>query len=285
MKLVIVSGLSGAGKSSALRMLEDLGFFCTDNLPLALLGSFVDETRRAGDGATARVAVGIDARSGIEAPESLVGMVAALRDDGIDCEVLFLEADDAVMLDRFSETRRRHPLTHDGGSLADAIGRERTLLAPIAALAELRIDTSQINIHELREQIKHRYIDRPEGGMSLQFQSFGFKHGLPRDADFVIDVRCLPNPHWEPELRELTGRDAPVAAFLAEKPDVARMISQLAGFFEEWISRFEAENRAYLNIAIGCTGGRHRSVYTVEQLAAHFAALRGRVITRHRELA
>jgi len=280
-KLVIVSGLSGSGKSSALRMLEDLGFFCTDNLPLALLESFTAQMLRGS--APRHIAVGIDARSRVEDAATLPERLETLRDNGIDCEILFLEADDGVLLKRFSETRRKHPLSHDGTPLADAIANERQLLGPIAASAALQIDTSRINIHQLREVVKKRIVDRPDGQLSLVFQSFGFKHGVPRDADFVFDVRCLPNPFWEPELRELSGHDAAVQAYLSQRGQVGEMLQQVTAFLETWIPRFEAENRSYLTVAIGCTGGRHRSVYLAEQLCSHFAARRAGVSVRHRE--
>ena len=281
MKLVIVSGLSGSGKSSALRMLEDLGFFCTDNLPLPLLESFVAQMLRGN--APKLVAVGIDARSRVDDAVSLPERLETLRGNGIDCEIVFLEADDPVLLTRFSETRRKHPLTGSGLPLEEAIAAERKLLGPIAASASLHVDTSRINIHQLRETIK-RVVERPDGQMSLVFQSFGFKHGVPRDADYVFDLRCLPNPYWEPELRELTGRDGPVMDYLARRDEVRQMERQLTGLLETWIPRYEAENRSYLTVALGCTGGRHRSVYLVERLRDHFAGLRADVSSRHREL-
>ena len=281
MKLVIVSGLSGSGKSSALRMLEDLGYFCTDNLPLPLLESFVAQMLRGN--APKQVAVGIDARSRVDDAVSLPERLETLRGNGIDCEIVFLEADDPVLLTRFSETRRKHPLTGNGRPLEEAIAAERKLLGPIAGSAALHVDTSRINIHQLRETIK-RVVERPQGQMSLVFQSFGFKHGVPRDADYVFDLRCLPNPYWEPELRELTGRDGPVQDYLARRDEVRQMERQLTGLLETWIPRYEAENRSYLTVALGCTGGRHRSVYLVERLHAHFADQRADVSTRHREL-
>jgi UPF0042 nucleotide-binding protein len=283
MKLVIVSGLSGSGKSSALRMLEDLGYFCTDNLPLPLLEGFTAQMLRSN--APDRVAVGIDARSRVDDAVALPERLATLRGNGIDCEILFLEADDPVLLARFSETRRKHPLTHDGAPLQEAIARERQLLGPIASSASLRIDTSRINIHQLRETVKQRVVERARGQMSLVFQSFGYKHGVPRDADFVFDLRCLPNPFWEPELRELSGRDPEVRDYLARRDEVRQMERQLTGFLESWVPRFEAENRSYLTVALGCTGGRHRSVYMVERLHDHFADQRADVSARHRELA
>ncbi len=282
MKLVIVSGLSGSGKSSALHMLEDLGFFCTDNLPLPLLESFVAQMLRGN--APTRIAVGIDARSRVDDARSLPERLASLRENGIDCEILFLEADDPVLLARFSETRRKHPLTGSGMPLEEAIAAERKLLGPIAANAALHVDTSRINIHQLRETVKQRVVERSHGQMSLVFQSFGYKHGVPRDADYVFDLRCLPNPFWEPDLRELTGRDAPVMDYLAQRDEVRQMERQLTGLLESWIPRFEAENRSYLTVALGCTGGRHRSVYLAERLSAHFTGQRADVSVRHREL-
>ncbi len=283
-RLVVVSGLSGAGKSIALNTLEDLGYYCTDNLPVALLPAFAEQMLGPAGGPYSCVAVGIDARNPAGALERFPELLADLRRRGVEVEVLFLEADDDILIKRFSETRRRHPLSADDTALGEAIRHERELLAPFTAEAGARIDTSLSNLHELRETIRRRVAHREAGTLSLQFVSFGFKHGVPRDADFVFDVRCLPNPHWDPELRALTGCDAPVAAFLERSPEVEEMAVDLTAFLVRWVPRFEADNRAYLTVAVGCTGGQHRSVYMAQRLGEHFRAARGRsVLVRHRE--
>ena len=284
MKLVIVSGLSGSGKSVALHTLEDVGFYCIDNLPVGLLGDFgrhITEIRiRPGE----RYAVGIDARSGSEDLSRFPTILDELEARGIHSEILFLQADNDTLIKRFSETRRRHPLSGPSTSLAEAIAGEAALLAPILARADLTIDTTTTTLHQLRELIRERLDRRVHGRLSLLFESFGFKHGVPKDADFVFDVRCLPNPHWEPRLRPLTGRDADVAEYLQAQPSVERMYEHIRGFIEEWLPAFERESRSYLTVAIGCTGGQHRSVYLSERLSEHFRQREDNVSVRHREL-
>jgi UPF0042 nucleotide-binding protein len=284
-RLVVVSGLSGAGKSVALHTLEDLGYYCIDNLPVDLLPALASQMTSPGSPDYEFTAVGIDARNPSRALERFPSILNELRSHCVDCQLVFLEAEDPILIKRFSETRRRHPLTSDEVSLAEAIARERQLLGPLASCADLRIDTSLTTLHQLRDLVRLRVGGGAPGALSVMLLSFGFKHGVPRDADFVFDVRCLPNPHWEPHLRPLTGRDAPVVEFLGCDALVDEMFEDLAGFLQDWIPRFEAENRAYLTVALGCTGGQHRSVYMAERLGEHLRAHgRWSVIVRHREL-
>ncbi len=281
MHLIIVSGLSGSGKSVALHMLEDIDYYCVDNIPAALLKPLISHTVRGVEDGYPRTAVGLDARNRRKEIETVPDLVAELRRSGISCDVLYLHASDDVLLKRYAETRRKHPLLHDGISLRDAIAAERELLEPITAAADLVIDTSQMGVHALRELIRERIDHRLEGRLSLLFESFGFKHGIPGDADFVFDVRSLPNPHWEASLRDLTGRDAAVISYLSTHPSVQTLLEELIGFLSRRITEFSRTNRGYLTIAIGCTGGRHRSVYIAEQLAAHFRKTYPQVLTRH----
>jgi len=283
MKLVIVSGLSGSGKSVALHTLEDLGYYCIDNLPAGLLGALVTELHTSGN-PVAEAAVGIDARNLPRALSHVADTLQHLKTHRIDSEILFLTCGTDILIKRFSETRRRHPLSDDGLSLAEAIEHEKQLLEPISQNADLFIDTSQTTLHQLRDLIRQRVVRRNDHKLSLLFQSFGFKHGIPIDADFVFDTRCLPNPHWQPELRQLTGREQPVIDFLEGESQVEEMYTALRAYFECWIPAFEADNRSYLTIAMGCTGGQHRSVYLAERLARHFAKRYPNVTTRHREL-
>jgi UPF0042 nucleotide-binding protein len=282
-KLVIVSGLSGSGKSVALHTLEDLGYYCIDNLPAGLLSVLALELSEAPT-PVQNAAVGIDARNLPQALQQFSEILGQLEQRGISSEILFLNCETETLIKRFSETRRRHPLSNSGASLADAVERERVLLEPIAQRADLFIDTSQTNIHQLRDLVLSRVARENTSRLSLMFESFGYKHGIPRDADFVFDARCLPNPHWQPELRPLSGRDSAVARYLESDPQVATMHQQLCSFLEQWIPAFEAGNRSYLTIAIGCTGGQHRSVYLIERLAGHFRPHYPNVVIRHREL-
>jgi UPF0042 nucleotide-binding protein len=281
MKLLIVSGLSGSGKTIALQALEDAGCYCIDNLPAALLPELAAELRAALE-AQQIVAVGIDARNRAflaDVPQAL----ERLRARGIPYEIIFLEAEETILLKRYKETRRRHPMLDDHTSLTEAIRLEKALLAPLADAAAIRIDTTQTTPHELRHQLI-RYARAPGGGVTLQFLSFGFKHGTPLDADYVFDVRCLPNPYWQPELRALSGLDEPVARFMEQYESVHAMFAELSGFLERWLPHFEREDRTYLTVAIGCTGGLHRSVYLARRLADHFAAKGFKTLLRHREL-
>jgi len=283
--VLLVTGLSGSGKSIALHVLEDIGFYCIDNLPISLFDALVNDIVAQPANARERTAIGIDARS----PGSELGrapaLIKRLRDHGVDCEVIFLDAEDNVLIQRFSETRRRHPLTDDGMPLDQAIAAERRLLEPLLDMARLRVDTTRTTLHELREIIRARVGERDSGEMSIMLQSFGFKHGLPRNADFVFDARCLPNPHWHPDLRPLTGRDAAVAEYLGNDLQVQALLSQVSDFLTHWIPCFESEGRSYLTIAVGCTGGQHRSVFLVESLCRFLESQGRTVVCSHRELA
>lgn len=282
MRLVIVSGLSGSGKSVALHMLEDLDYYCVDNLPAGLLPMFISHTVRSSEGTYGRTAIGVDARNRPVEIASVPQLVQELKRSGLDCEVLFLRTEEQVLLKRYSETRRRHPLSRDGLGLIDAIRQEREVLEPIADAADLVIDTTRSSVHALRELIRQRVGGREAGRMSILFESFAYRDGVPDDADFVFDVRSLPNPYWEPGLARLTGRDAPVAEFLQQHAIVAKLLDDIVRLLEDWIPEMIRTNRSYLTIAIGCTGGQHRSVYLVERLAAHFAARYPLVHARHK---
>jgi len=284
MRLIIVSGLSGSGKSVALHMLEDIDFYCVDNIPAALLKPFISHTVRGMGDTYPRTAVGLDARNRPNEIETIPALVRELRRSGISCEVLYLHAADEVLLKRYAETRRKHPLVSGEVSLREAIASERKLLEPITTAADLVIDTSNMGVHALREMIRERIDRRREGRLSLMFESFGYKHGIPGDADFVFDMRSLPNPYWEHSLRHLTGRDAAVIEYLAGYESVRTMIAGLTDFLEQRIGEFAQANRSYLTIAVGCTGGQHRSVYIAERLAEHFRKSYPQVLTRHDSL-
>lgn len=285
MKLFIVSGLSGSGKSVALHTLEDENFYCIDNLHLGLLPAFVEQLERPGLKLYYKAAVGIDARSGVEDLQRFPKILEEIKASGQNVNVMFLTADMDTLLIRFSETRRKHPLTRKGLPLVEAIQLEHALLEDIAACADFTIDTSQTNIHQLRSLVRERVRAQDGTGLSLLFQSFGYKHGLPPDSDYVFDVRCLPNPNWVAELRERTGQDPAVVRYLHEHPQVEQMYVMIRDFLEHSIPSFDADDRSYLSISLGCTGGRHRSVYLAERLSDHFKTSRGdNVSTRHREL-
>jgi RNase adapter protein RapZ len=284
MRLIIVSGLSGSGKSVALHMLEDIDFYCVDNIPAALLKPFISHTVRSMGDTYPRTAVGLDARNRASEIETIPALVAELRRSNIDCEVLYLHAAEEVLLKRYAETRRKHPLVTGEIGLREAIALERKLLDPITTAADWVIDTSNMGVHALRDLIRERIERRREGQLSLMFESFGYKHGIPGDADFVFDVRSLPNPHWETALRKLNGRDTAVIEYLSGFASVRSMIADLTAFLEKRLSEFSQANRTYLTIAIGCTGGQHRSVYIAEQLAAHFRNSHPQVLTRHDSL-
>lgn len=285
MRLLIISGTSGAGKSVVLHSLEDTGSYCIDNLPMALLPAFAREMLNARQNQYETVAVGIDARNLNNDFNAFPELLREIRDSNIDAEVIFVDANDDILIKRFSETRRRHPLTDNEVPLEEAILQERMMLRPVISNADVQLDTSRTNVHQLRDLVQKRIGDHNHSGLSILFESFGFKHGLPVEADFVFDVRCLPNPHWEPKLRAMTGRDNEVADFLESHSEVNRMFESIRDFLESWVPQFAADNRSYLTIALGCTGGQHRSVYFVERLSEYFRDKQQRVLTRHRELA
>ncbi|VAW61013.1 RNase adapter protein RapZ [hydrothermal vent metagenome] len=284
MKLIIISGLSGSGKTVALHTLEDEGFYCVDNLPLGLLTDFTKQITSRQIQIYDQVAVGIDARSGASDLKRFDQIVQSIKNDALELEVVYFQADMNELIKRFSNTRRRHPLTRKGIPLAEAIDIERNLLAPIAQQADLSLDTTHTNVHQLRKLIKDRVIARPNQELSVLIQSFGFKYSLPNDSDFVFDVRCLPNPHWEPALRPLTGQDTEVQNFLKDQKDVIDMFEQIKNMMAFWIPKFAEQNRYYLTVSIGCTGGQHRSVYIAEQLNKHFCQQYSSVSLRHREM-
>jgi len=276
-RLIVISGRSGSGKSTALHVLEDVGYTCIDNLPASMLVNLLEQIREHREQDELKIAVGIDARNLL--PEIL----DKLSESGIQCEVLFLDARTPSLIRRFSETRRRHPLSSPTVDLKQAIALERELLDPIASIASRHIDTSNMTLHQLRDLIKKQIAPEKGDAMAVVFQSFGFKRGVPSDADFVFDVRCLPNPYWKTELRPFNGGDQPVIEFLDSQTDVAAMLADLNGFLTRWIPRFLATNRSYLTIAIGCTGGQHRSVYIANQLAEQFRPQFNNIHVQHRE--
>ena len=280
MELLLITGLSGSGKSVALHVLEDAAYYCVDNLPATLLPQLVRQLRAEG---YARAAVAMDMRGGA----SLAALPKQLRDieaeGNVTSRLIFLDSNDEVLIQRFSETRRRHPLADDNTTLAEAITREREAVEMLIGLGH-RLDTSHLRPNALRTFIKEFAAIEAGSGFTLLFESFGFKHGLPRDADIVFDVRCLPNPHYDPQLRALTGHDPMVAAFLQSQPEVMKMAEDIRRFVGEWLPSYVRDNRAYLTVAIGCTGGQHRSVFLAEWLGKRFADS-ARVLVRHRTLA
>ncbi|MCY1481942.1 RNase adapter protein RapZ [compost metagenome] len=284
MRLIIVSGRSGSGKSTALDVLEDNGYYCIDNLPALLLPELAERALLHTELLEPLVAVSIDARNLPSQLQRFPELLDEVRARHINCDVLFLDADDETLLKRFSETRRRHPLTNETRPLAEAIRDESALLGPIADLADLKIDTTRLNLYQLRDTIKLRLLNKPEPGTAFLVESFGFKRGMPVDADLVFDVRCLPNPYWKPELRDHSGLEQPVVDYLAAQPDVEEMYQDILAYLHKWLPRFAASNRAYVTIAIGCTGGHHRSVYLAERLGQSLKESLKNVQVRHRDL-
>lgn len=283
MKLIIVSGRSGSGKSTALHVLEDSGFNCIDNLPVGLLPAVLASMAPG----SPPCAVSIDARNLPQDLERFPEILATLQQQAateLAVEIIFLDADTTTLVRRFSETRRRHPLSRSELTLPEALEAESTLLAGIANLADLSIDSSRSSHHELRDLIRTRVAARSAKGPSLLFISFAYSAGVPVDADLVFDARCLPNPHWVPELRAFSGRDAVVQDWFGGKADVERMFNDVHDFLQRWLPAYEASNRSYMTVAIGCTGGRHRSVYLTERLQARFSSLAHDVLVRHRDL-
>ena len=282
--LIVVSGMSGSGKSVVLRTLEDMDYYCVDNLPSDLLPAFVASISQQG-AQHPRLAVGIDMRNRSQDLSHLPQSLSNVGAMGYQHQLVFLDTTDEVLIRRYSETRRRHPLTGRGLPLADAIALERRLLKPLMAIADRVIDSSDFNIHQLRRLVVTELALGSQPGLSILFESFAYRHGVPGDADFVFDVRCLPNPHWDARLRPLSGRDAAVREHLDQQPLAREYFDQVAAFLDTWLPRFEKETRSYVTIAFGCTGGRHRSVYIAEKLAEYCREHgRPQVVTFHREL-
>lgn len=284
MKLVIISGRSGSGKSTALHVLEDLGYYCIDNIPGGLLPALIEEMHAHQSEAQRQVAISIDARNLPANLKRFPEIIKGVDRNQIHLSIAYLDADDQTILTRFSATRRKHPLSDANTSLEESIARESELLDPIAAMADMKIDTTHLNMHQLRDIVTQQIAHQSSTKLALLFESFGFKRGVPPDADLVFDVRCLPNPHWDNNLRDLTGKDAEIIEFFGNHPIVEEMFSDICQYLEKWLPRFEANNRSYMTVALGCTGGQHRSVYLAERLAAHFQKPSTNVQVRHREL-
>jgi len=285
MKLIIVSGRSGSGKSTALHVLEDLGFYCIDNLPIGLLLPLAREaTAQESAGRLKRMAVSIDARNLSGELTNFEQMYNQLRDIGVSVDIVYLDAAEKSLLQRFHATRRKHPLSDENTSLREAIDSEKALLEPLSKLADLYINTTGLSMYELRDMVKQRVVGRKDQELALLFQSFGYKHGVPMDSDYVFDVRCLPNPYWDDSLRQYIGTDQPVIEFLEREPVTKQMLDDLSRLLETWLPAFADSNRSYMTISIGCTGGQHRSVYICEQLGRHFREHYRNVQVRHTEL-
>ncbi|QYR52615.1 RNase adapter RapZ [Lysobacter soyae] len=283
-KLIIVSGMSGSGKTVALRTLEDLGFHCADNLPLEMLPQWVEHSDEGDEETPVNLAVSLDVRSrgDLARTPELLSSVGRL---GFDPKLVFFDASNEFLLTRYADTRRRHPLSKYGLALADAITLERQVLKPLSALADIRIDTGGMNVHQLRREVITAFALSDERTLSLLFESFAYRRGIPGDADFVFDARMLPNPHWDAVLRPLSGRDAEVRQYFESQPDVGIYLDQIRGFLDTWLPKMETDTRSYVTVAFGCSGGRHRSVYLAEQLARHARETGWQeVATYHREL-
>lgn len=283
MKLLIISGRSGSGKSTALNMLEDHGYYCIDNLPASLLPALATRVSSQGE-ELQYVAVSIDARNLPLDLQKVPTIIEQLNVNGLQAEIIFLDAASPTLIKRFSESRRKHPLTTDKIGLREAINIESKLLEPLALLASLSIDTSNMSLHQLRDNIKTRVVANVDSSIALMFESFGYKHGVPIDADVVFDVRCLPNPYWDKELRSLTGLDAPVRKWLESQEEVQEMYADLCHYLDKWLPKFAESNRSYMTVAIGCTGGQHRSVYLSDRLSKHFSQTIKNARVLHREL-
>ncbi|HAT27530.1 MAG TPA: RNase adapter RapZ [Gammaproteobacteria bacterium] len=283
MKLTIISGRSGSGKSTVLHVLEDRGYYCIDNLPASLLSSLASRISSDATGIP-NVAVSIDARNISADLDKFPSIINELKNKPLSTEIVFLDANSQTLLKRFSESRRKHPLSSEAIGLKEAIDKESELLEAISIMASLSIDTSNMSLHQLRDTVKNRLLDDQQTTLALLFQSFGFKNGLPVDADIVYDVRCLPNPYWDNSLRSLTGLDDAVVGFLDSQEEVQEMCSDIENFLLKWIPSFESNNRSYITVALGCTGGQHRSVYMCEKLGEIFSTQGSNVQVRHREL-
>lgn len=284
MRLVIISGRSGSGKTSALNILEDVGFTCIDNLPASLLSELVTQLKDEPGEMELMLAVGIDARNLVGDLSKIPSMLHDIEDTGVAVDVVFLQARRNDLLRRYSETRRKHPLSNESISLKEAIELEKEMLTPISDISDRTIDTSGLSLHQLRDLIKNTVVPDNRESMSILFESFGFKRGVPSDSDFVFDVRCLPNPYWKLELRTQTGNDPAVIEFLESQVDVASMLADIIGFLTRWIPKFQTNNRSYMTVSIGCTGGQHRSVYLANRLYEHFSQQQPFVKVVHKEL-
>jgi len=283
MKLLIISGRSGSGKSTVLHILEDRGYYCIDNLPASLLSSLAD--RLVSDSSVnSNIAVSIDARNISADLQNVPGIIEELKKKDLSIDIIFLDANSQTLLRRFSESRRKHPLSNDKVGLREAIDKETELLEAISLMASVSIDTSSMTLHELRDAIKSRIVEQSDTSLALLFQSFGFKNGVPVDADIVYDVRCLPNPYWETPLRSLTGLDQKVVEYLDSQQEVQHMLADIREYLQRWLPRFEENNRSYITVALGCTGGQHRSVYLCKKLGDYFQEHIKNVQVRHREL-
>ncbi|MFK8043629.1 RNase adapter RapZ [Congregibacter sp.] len=283
MDLIIISGRSGSGKSTALHQLEDEGYYAIDNLPASLLPALVRDTGPGLPEHFRGIAVCIDARNAFRDLQGFNATLESLPDE-VQHRILYLDADEATLIKRFSETRRRHPLTNESLPLAEAIRYESELLDPLAAQATLTLDTRAMTIYELRDAIRQRLVGSEAEEMAILFQSFGFKRGVPGDADLIFDLRLLPNPHWSPELRKKTGEDPAVVAYLESHEITQQLFDDIAGFIERWVPAYQKSSRSYLTVALGCTGGQHRSVYMAHRLHAHFQGQLAQLQLRHREL-
>jgi UPF0042 nucleotide-binding protein len=284
MRLVVISGHSGSGKTSALNILEDVGFTCIDNLPASLLENLISQLNSNNNHEDLNIAVGIDARNLVGDLNKIPEILKIIGRDGVDVSVIFLYAHRSDLLRRYSETRRRHPLSTDTIGLKEAIELEKNILSPISDIADRSVDTSRLTLHQLRDLIKNTIVPNTPQHMSILFESFGFKNGVPTDSDFVFDVRCLPNPYWKQQLKNKTGNDQGVIEFLESQVEVASMLADIIGFLTRWIPKFQQNNRSYLTVSIGCTGGQHRSVYLANRLHEHFAADHPLIQVSHKEL-
>lgn len=283
MHLIIVSGRSGSGKSTALNVLEDVGYYCIDNLPASLLPDLISEAQKSQSSEFESLAVSIDARNATGDFSKIPPLVESLG-ESIKTNIIYLDANSPHLIKRFSETRRKHPLSDDSTGLKQAIEAEKKLLEPIALAADLTINTNDMSVHDLRSVIRQRITQSSSDDMSVLFVSFGFKRGIPIDADFVFDVRCLPNPHWEPSIRHQTGLEDGVIKFLSNEPEVNEMYEDIRQHIDKWFPKFKSNNRSYMTVAIGCTGGKHRSVYLSERLKKWYSEDHANVQVQHREL-
>ncbi len=283
MKLIVISGRSGSGKSTALQVLEDCGYNCIDNIPIGLVAELINKAEQHPPANSAGIAVCIDARNLYGDIADLPGILSKLP-DAFEPSLVYMDANDGNLLKRFSETRRKHPLSDSATALAEALEAETNLLEPLADNANIVIDTTDMRYHDLRDYVNRAIVNRTGHKMAVLFQSFGFKYGVPQNADLVFDVRCLANPHWEPKLRHLPGTDKDVQDYITQHEETQAMLEDLTRFLERWLPAYDKTNRQYSTIAIGCTGGRHRSVCIASLLANHFAQMYSNTVVRHRDL-